>query len=93
VLELDSLELGALETCHRPIEVSSDDTSDRFRQSFRDDHRAPVDIERCVVVLRVKRDSQIRRDRPGRGRPNQYGQGTPIERRDARTYVLGAVRV
>ena len=62
----------------------------RGGEPFRDDHRAAVDLVGAVVELRMKRDRQVRRDRPGGRRPDQDRDLTPGQRRHRRGERAGA---
>mgnify|MGYP003694301307 CR=1 FL=1 len=58
--------------------------ADRRCERLRDNDGAAVDVERGVVELRMKRDRQIRWNRPGRRRPDQNRHVTSRERRALR---------
>ena len=89
MLEADSFELLALHL----RDGRAERPSDRFRyalgERLGDDHRGAgfsagsVDHVRAVIELRMKRDREIRRNRPRRRRPDQDRHIASIELRDA----------
>ena len=73
MLEADVLELRALHPRERLAEGLPAGRRHLGRQRLGDDDRAAVDVVRGVVEVRMKRDRQIRRDRPRRRRPDENG--------------------
>jgi hypothetical protein len=60
-------------------------------ERLRDDHRSPVDVVGGVVEFRMKRDRQVRRNRPRRRRPDQYRDRARGEFGDALGEFVGAL--
>ena len=60
---------------------------DRRREVLGDDHRAAVDVVGAVLEVRVERDREVRRDRPGRRRPDQHRDVAAGQRGHARRQV------
>ena len=59
-------------------------------QRLRHDDGAAVDVVCRIVKLGMKRDCEIRRNRPGCGRPYQHRHVTTCECRDARRQLVRA---
>src|SRR5215470_8893230 len=88
--EADAFELPSFHLRDRLREIASDDRSNRRRELLGDDHRPAVDVERCVVELRMERDGEVGRNRPwGRG-PDEDRDLTSVERGDALGQLTGA---
>src|SRR4030095_7855695 len=90
MLELDPFELLAIEAGDRPIEDAPDDSPHRFGERLGNDHRTAIDVERGVIVLGMKRNGQVRRDGPRRGRPDQYRDVAAAKRRNLSSDIFGA---
>jgi len=73
MLKADVLELRAFHPRERRAERFPDGRTDPRRQRFGDDDGAAVHAVRRVIDLRMEGDRQIRRNRPGRRRPDQHG--------------------
>ena len=61
-----------------------------WREVVVGDHRTAIDVERGVIVLGMKRNGQVRRDGPRRGRPDQYRDVAAAKRRDLSSDIFGA---
>ena len=70
--ETDAFKLVALHLRDRRSEIAPDCRAHSRREILRDDDRASVYVVGRVVELRMKRDPEIRRNRPGRRRPDQH---------------------
>jgi hypothetical protein len=92
VLEPQPLELGPLHARDRLAERASRGGGDALGQRLGDDHDAAIHFVRAVIELGVKRDRQIRRDRPGGRRPDQHRHGASVERRRDRRQGIRALR-
>src|SRR6187402_1062136 len=67
--EADVLELAALQPGDDVVERASGGLGDLWCQRLCHDDGAAVDVVCRIVKLRMKRHCEIRRNRPGRGRP------------------------
>ncbi len=92
MLKADVLQLLALHAGDRRAKRLARRGRDVRRERFGDDHRAAVDVVRRVVELRMKRDRQIRRNRPRRRRPDEDRDAPAGERRHAPPELRCALR-
>ena len=82
--------------CHpgdRSLEVSADDCGNSRCKTFGHDHRATVHVISRVVELRMKRQRQVRRNRPRRRRPDQCRHLAARERGNALRQFTSAHRI
>ena len=95
VPEPQPLQGAPLQADERGAEVASDRPGDLFGQPLGDDDRRAVDVVEAVVDLGVERHSEVRGDRPGRGRPDEH-RHRPVPQRGCplrqRLCALGAQR-
>ena len=92
VAEPDAFELRALHARDGRVERAADGLRHRRRELFREQHGAAVHLVRRVVEVRMKRDGQVRRDRPRGRRPDQDGHVATGKRRHARAEFARARR-
>ena len=86
-------ELLALHPRDLAIERLADGLPDALGESLGDDDGAAVDVVGRVVELGMKRDRQVRRNRPRGRRPDQHGDAASGERGHARRQIGRGVRV
>ncbi len=92
VQEADPLHLLPLEARDRRAERQARDFRDLRGERFRDDHRAAAHFVRGIIELRVERDRQVGRNRPGRRGPDEDRHVAPFELRNAAPELVGTVR-
>ena len=92
MLEPDVFEQRALEPRDRRVQRYARRRRDARRERLGDDHRAAVDVVGRVVELRMKRDRQVRRNRPGRRRPDEDRDVAARQRRHALREFRRALR-
>jgi hypothetical protein len=82
--EADPVELRAFQSRDRRLERPPDDLRHHRRELFGEQYCSAVDVVRGVVEIGMKRDREIGRNRPWRGRPDEHRHVPAGKLRDTR---------